>query len=395
MVDTDSRHGEQTEAREELIPRWQGPAIYMKSLYIRDLQPGTQSNGIFLVQSKEVRQKKSGEPYLSLQLSDKSGDIDSKMWDNVEQVMDTFEKNDFVRVSGLPSVYNNRMQFTVYKLARLSDDQVDFGDFFPASSRDRDEMLVELRGIIAGVCNPHLRELLEAIFADEGIASRYKNAPAAKTIHHAWLGGLIEHVLSLCTLCKLVAPHYPHIDGDLVLAGAILHDIGKIEELSYDRGFGYTDVGQLIGHIQIGLSIVNEKVRQVPGFPPKLKLLLDHMILSHHGELEFGSPKVPVFAEAMMLHHLDNLDSKLETIRSSIERDKVVEGSWTGWNSSLERTLLKKDKFMAETGVVERPAARPPVVASPVVQVAEKRRTRPEPGPTLFGDRLSDALKDN
>jgi 3'-5' exoribonuclease len=314
------------------------------------------------------------------------------MWDNVEQVMDTFEKNDFVRVSGLPSVYNNRLQFTVHKLQRLSDDQVDFADFFPASSRDRDEMLAELRGIIAGMANPHLRALLEAVFADEGIASRYKNAPAAKTIHHAWLGGLIEHVLSLCALCKLVAPHYPHIDGDLVLAGAILHDIGKIEELSYDRGFGYTDVGQLIGHIQLGLAIVNDKVRQVPGFPPKLKLLLDHMILSHHGELEFGSPKVPVFAEAMLLHQLDNLDSKMETIRGSIERDKVMEGAWTGWISSLERPLLKKEKFLGEAAPSER--AERPAPPAPAPAPADKRRPRPEPGPTLFGDRLTDALKD-
>ncbi len=391
----------------------------MKSLYIRDLQPGTQSNGIFLVQSKEVRQKKSGEPYLSLQLSDKSGDIDAKMWDNVEQVVETFEKNDFVRVSGLPSVYNNRMQFTIHKLVRLSDSQVDFGDFFPASPRDRDEMLAELRGIVAGMQNVHLRALLEAIFADEGIASRYKTAPAAKTIHHAWLGGLIEHVLSLCTLCKLVAPHYPHVDGDLLLAGAILHDIGKIEELSYDRGFGYTDVGQLIGHIQIGLSMVNDKARLVPGFPPKLKLLLDHMILSHHGELEYGSPKVPVFAEAMLLHHLDNLDSKMETIRGSIERDKVVEGAWTGWNAPLERTLLKKEKFLAAGEPLDRPDA--PASAPTTPQGAhltpqgapiapagahvnpasapsappDKRRARPEPGPTLFGDRLNDALKGN
>lgn len=384
----------------------------MKSLYIRDLQPGTQSNGIFLVQSKEVRQKKSGEPYLSLQLSDKSGDIDAKMWDNVEQVVETFEKNDFVRVTGLPSVYNNRMQFTIHKLVRLSDNQVDFGDFFPASPRDRDEMLGELLGIVAGMQNVHLRALLEAIFADEGIASRYKTAPAAKTIHHAWLGGLIEHVLSLCTLCKLVAPHYPHVDGDLLLAGAILHDIGKIEELSYDRGFGYTDVGQLIGHIQIGLSMVNDKARLVPGFPPKLKLLLDHMILSHHGELEYGSPKVPVFAEAMLLHHLDNLDSKMETIRGSIERDKVVEGSWTGWSASLERTLLKKEKFLAAGEPLDRPDA--PASAPATTQGAhlppagahvkpasapsvppDKRRARPEPGPTLFGDRLNDALKGN
>lgn len=369
----------------------------MKSIYIRDLQPGAQITSIFLVQSKEVRQKKSGEPYLSLQLSDKSGDVDAKMWDNVEQVVETFEKNDFVKVSGLPSVYNNRLQFTIHKMVRVSDDQVDFGDFFPASSRDRDEMLAELRSIIAGMANPHLRALLESIFADESIATRYKTAPAAKSIHHAWLGGLIEHVLSLCTLCKIVCPHYPQVDGDLVLTGAILHDIGKIEELSYDRGFGYTDIGQLIGHIQIGLALVDSKIAQIPDFPPKLKLLLDHMILSHHGELEFGSPKVPVFAEAMLLHHLDNLDSKMETIRGSVERDKVMEGNWTGWNSILERALLKKERFLDDAPPPARPAA-PPLPAAPAAHASthpSTRRQRPDPGPSLFADRLNDALKGN
>ena len=370
----------------------------MKSHYIRDLQPGTQITGVFLVQTKEVRQKKSGEPFLSLQLTDKSGDVDAKMWDNVEQVVDTFEKNDFVKVAGVPSVYNNRLQFTVHKLARVSDDLVDFGDFFPSSTRDRDEMLAELRGIVAGMANPHLRGLLEAVLADESIASRYKNAPAAKYIHHAWLGGLIEHVLSLCALAKVVTPLYPYVDGDLVLAGVILHDIGKIEELSYERGFGYTDIGQLIGHIQIGLGIVNRKVAGLPDFPPKLKLLLDHMILSHHGELEFGSPKVPLFAEAMMLHHLDNLDSKMETIRGSIERDKVMEGFWTGWSPPLERTLLKKERFLRDepAGLPEaEPHPAAPHAAPPASPQASGRRTRPEPAPSLFADRLNDALKGN
>lgn len=372
----------------------------MKSHYIRDLQPGTQITGIFLVQSKEVRQKKSGEPFLSLQLADKSGDVDAKMWDNVEQVVDTFEKNDFVKAAGVPSVYNNRLQFTIHKLVRVSDGQVDFADFFPASTRDRDEMLAELRGIVAGMANPHLRGLLEAILADESIASRYKNAPAAKSIHHAWLGGLIEHVLSLCALAKVVTPLYPYVDGDLVLAGVILHDIGKIEELSYERGFGYTDIGQLIGHIQIGLSLVNRKVSELPDFPPKLKLLLDHMILSHHGELEFGSPKVPVFAEAMLLHHLDNLDSKMETIRGTIERDKVMEGFWTGWSPPLERTILKKERFLA-AGTPEpeqhtTPPAPPQAQATPhAAPAGNRQRTRPDPGPSLFADRLNDALKGN
>jgi 3'-5' exoribonuclease len=350
------------------------------------------TTGIFLVQAKEVRQKKSGEPYLSLQLSDRTGDVDAKMWDNVEAVMDTFERNDFVRVAGLPSVYNNRLQFTVHKLVRVSEEQVEFGDFFPASPRDRDEMLAELRGIIAGMGNPHLRGLLERVFADESIASRYKTAPAAKSIHHAWLGGLIEHVLSLCTLVRLVAPHYPQVDQDLMLTGAILHDIGKIEELTYDRGFGYSDAGQLIGHIQIGLGIVNDKVREVPGFPPKLKLLVDHLILSHHGELEFGSPKVPLFAEAMLLHHLDNLDSKMETIRGTIERDRTFDGSFTAWSPPLERPLLKKDKFLAEAAPAPKPA--PASAPEPAGNGQKRRSSKPETTPSLFGERLLGALKD-
>jgi 3'-5' exoribonuclease len=253
-------------------------------------------------------------------------------------------------------------------------------------------MLAELRGIIAGMGNPHLRGLLERVFADESIASRYKTAPAAKSIHHAWLGGLIEHVLSLCTLVRLVAPHYPQVDQDLMLTGAILHDIGKIEELTYDRGFGYSDAGQLIGHIQIGLGIVNDKVREVPGFPPKLKLLVDHLILSHHGELEFGSPKVPLFAEAMLLHHLDNLDSKMETIRGTIERDRTFDGSFTAWSPPLERPLLKKDKFLAEAAPAPKPA--PASAPEPAGNGQKRRSSKPETTPSLFGERLLGALKD-
>jgi 3'-5' exoribonuclease len=364
----------------------------VKTPSVGDLQPGQTTTGVFLVQAKEVRQKKSGEPYLSLTLADRTGEVDAKMWDNVEAVMETFERNDFVRVAGLPSVYNNRLQFTVHKLVRVSDDQVDRGDFFPASPRDRDEMLAELRGVIGGMGNQHLRGLLERVFADEGIADKFKTAPAAKSIHHAWLGGLIEHVLSLCTLVKLVAPHYPHVDADLVLTGAILHDIGKIEELTYERGFGYSDAGQLIGHIQIGLGIVNEKVREVPGFPPKLKLLVDHLILSHHGELEYGSPKVPLFAEAMLLHHLDNLDSKMETIRGTVERDRTFEGSFTSWSPSLERPLLKKDKFLSELDEVPKTEPAPPPAAAGNGQ--KRRPAKPDTTPSLFGERLMGALKD-
>jgi len=366
----------------------------VKSPNISDLQPGQPVTGVFLVAAKEVRQKKSGDPYLSLTLVDKTGDIDAKMWDNVEGVLDAFERNDFIRVTGIANIYNNRMQFTVHRLARLSEDAVDCGDFFPASKRDRDEMLAELFAIIAGITNPHIHALLDSIFSAPGMAEKFKTAPAAKSIHHAWLGGLIEHVLSLCTLCKAVAPNYPAVDLDLLLAGAILHDIGKVDELTYARGFGYSDDGQLIGHIVQGVRLVDDAARRVEGFPHGLKTLLDHMILSHHGLLEYGSPKTPVFAEAMLLHQLDNLDSKMECMRSAADRDPFAEGAWSAYIPSLERTVLKKDRFLnppVKAGAAKPVAAPAPTAARPVAP-AGKPPVRHNETQSLFGERLMGAL---
>lgn len=318
----------------------------MKAPYIAELQPSQLITGIFLVQSKDVRQKKSGEPYLSLILGDRTGDIDAKMWDNVDKILDAFDRHDFVRVKGMPQIYQNRLQFTIHTLLPVAAQEIDPADFFPASQRNPDEMFAELQVNITEIGNPHLRALLQTIVSDGEIARKFKRAPAAKAIHHAWLGGLLEHVLSLCRLVKLVTPHYPHLDQDLVMTGAILHDIGKIGELTYDRAFGYSDPGQLIGHIVIGLRIIDEKARLVPDFPPRLKMLLDHLILSHHGELEYGSPKVPLLGEALLLHHLDNLDSKIECMRAAVEKDKLAEGNWTSYVPSLDRPVLKRSRFL-------------------------------------------------
>jgi 3'-5' exoribonuclease len=319
----------------------------MKQVYVSGLEPNENVTTQFLVVNKEIRQKKTGEPYLSLVLADRTGEIDAKMWDNVAEVMETFEKDDFIKVKGIAQVYQNRQQFTIHRLRLLDDSEADFGDFFPASKRDPDEMFAELRQIIQGLGNEHLRALLNALFDDKRIAGPYKQAPAAKSIHHACRGGLIEHVLSLCGLCRMTAQHYGYVDLDLLLTGAILHDIGKIEELTFDRSFGYSTPGQLLGHIVIGLRMIEDKLHGLPGFPDKLRLLVEHMLISHHGELEYGSPKVPLFLEALLLHHLDNLDSKMETMRAAAERDKLVEGEFTGWIGSLERSVLKKDRFLA------------------------------------------------
>src|SRR5947208_4108244 len=258
----------------------------MKSPYVKELGANQTINTFFLVQNKDIRQKKSGEPYLSLILCDRTGELDAKMWDNVAEVMETFEREDFVKVKGLVQIFHNRPQLTIHKIRRVADQEIELADYFAASERNPDEMLAELRTIVAGMGDARLRGLLESLLDDPEIARRYKTAPAAKQIHHAYLGGLIEHVLSLCGLAKLAASHYKTIDLDLLLTGVVLHDIGKIYALSYERGFGYTTEGQLLGHISIAMRMVADKLARMPDFPPRLRMLVEHMILSHHGHLE-------------------------------------------------------------------------------------------------------------
>jgi 3'-5' exoribonuclease len=364
----------------------------MKSPYVRDLAPDQPVNGTFLVTHKEVRQKKSGDPYLSLTLADRTGDIDAKMWDNASEVMDTFGRDSFVRVKGQMQVFQNRPQLTVHTLHPVTDADVDahvdIADYLPASERDREEMFRELQSWIASMTDPHLKTLLENIFANEETARAFRTAPAAKSVHHNWIGGLLEHVLSLCQLAKFTAAHYEGIDFDLLLAGVILHDVGKVTELGYARSFQYTTVGQLLGHISIGQRMVEEQIRTIPGFPPKKGDLLLHMILSHHGELEYGSPKVPVFPEALLLHHLDNMDSKMECMRALIARDPQIEGVWTGYSAPLERSVLKKQKFLEDAPE----QARAPQPAVPARSGEQRGNARREPPASPFADKLRDAL---
>jgi 3'-5' exoribonuclease len=318
----------------------------MKSPYVNTLVPNEVSTAHFLVLTKEIRQKKTGEPYLSLHLADKTGEIDAKMWDGVTEVMDTFDRDDFVKVKGIAQIYQNRTQYTIHKLRRMEDHEVDFADFYPSSARDAGEMFQELLGIISGITNPHLRGLLNTVFDDAEIVALFKLAPAAKSIHHAWRGGLLEHVLSLCALSRMTGAHYKNVDMDLLLTGAILHDIGKIEELSFARSFNYSSEGQLLGHIVLGLRLLARKFESLPDFPPRLRSLVEHIVISHHGELEFGSPKVPVFAEALLFHHLDNLDSKMNAVECALKRDQQLDGEFTGWINSMERVLLKKERYL-------------------------------------------------
>ncbi len=301
----------------------------------------------FVVVSKQIKPKKSGEPYLALTLGDRSGHLEAKMWDNVEEVLDAFHQDDFLKIKGLVNKYKNRFQLTVHKLRKLGESEIEFADYLPKTTKNIDELWQTLSDFVASIRSPHLRSVIQAFMADPEIAAAYRNAPAAKTLHHAYIGGLLDHVVSLFRSCDLMCRNYPQINRDLLLSGAFLHDVGKIHELTYNRSFSYTTRGQLLGHMVIELELLHAKIALVRGFPDELKTLLEHLIISHHGQYDFGSPKLPMFPEALMLHYLDDLDSKMEAMRAHFEREADLESPWTSYNASLGRPLLNTSKFLA------------------------------------------------
>ncbi len=329
----------------------------MKEFFVRDsAQFENQTiTTTFVVASKQIKPKKTGDLYLALTLADRTGQIEAKVWDNVQEVIDAFEQDDFVKIKGLLNKYNNRFQLTIHKLRKCEEAEVDFSDYLPKTDKDVDQLWQALREFVDSFKNDQLQALLRAFMSDPEIEMRYKNAPAAKTLHHAFVGGLLDHVVSLFRSCDLVARNYAAIDRDLLLSGAFLHDIGKIHELSYARSITYTTSGQLLGHMIIELEMLHAKIAQVPGFSTELKILLEHMILSHHGQYEFGSPKLPMFPEALMLHYLDDLDSKMESMRAQFEREAGNEDAWTSYNPSLARPLLNVKKFLAKKEKQEEP----------------------------------------
>jgi 3'-5' exoribonuclease len=338
-----------------------------KDFYIRDCaqHENTVITSNFVVSSKQIKPKKTGELYLWLTLADKSGHIEARMWDNVAEVLDGFEQNDFVKVKGLINKYNGRFQLTIHKLRKMDEGELDFADYLPKTTKDVEQLWQTLRDFVASFQNPHLKAVVTAFMDDPEIAAAYKAAPAAKTLHHAFMGGLLDHVVSLFTSCDLVSRNYPQIDRDLLLSGAFLHDIGKIHELSYQRAFSYTTRGQLLGHMIIELEMLQAKIEEVDAksatpFPAALKTLLEHLIISHHGQYDFGSPKLPMFPEALMLHYMDDLDSKMESMRAHFEREAESESEWTSYNGSLARPLLNTKKFLAGKKPVERPEAVEP-----------------------------------
>jgi 3'-5' exoribonuclease len=313
----------------------------MEKIFIRDFAPNQTISTTFLVKSKELRNKKTGGQFALITLSDKTGDITGQWWDNFEDTIDTFDRDDIVFARGQVTVYRNHLQLSIHRMRLCQEREYSLTDYFATTKYDVEEMFAELMAIIGEFKNEYLRRLLQSIFADENTARKFKKAPAAKTMHHPYLGGLLEHSLSLVKLCRKVGEHYDGIDVDLLQTGAVLHDFGKIDELAYDRAFGYTDDGQMIGHLVMETIMVADHIKQIPDFPDELRRHLLHMLLTHHGKLEYGSPKLPSTPESLMLAYLDDLDSKVEAMMRLMVEPQV-EGAWTRISPMFERPIYRR-----------------------------------------------------
>jgi 3'-5' exoribonuclease len=323
----------------------------MKEIYVADL--GKFENqavvSFFAVTSRQLRSRKDGGQYLALALGDRTGQIESRMWDNFADTAAGFEQGDVVKVRGEVCRYNGRLQLNLEKLRIASADEFELADYVPHTLKDVGELWSSLVKSVDSFTDPSLQALVRSFLDDPVFAAAFREAPAAKSLHHAWLGGLLEHVVSLVGFCELAAQHYPEINRDLLLTGAILHDIGKLEELRWGTSFDYTLEGQLVGHITMGIAMIERKLAALPDFPPGLRILVEHMVLSHHGKLEFGSPKLPMIPEAVLLHYLDDIDAKMHTMRSHFERHEAEggeAGEMTDWVRSMDRPLLNTAAFL-------------------------------------------------
>ncbi|MFN7927611.1 MAG: OB-fold nucleic acid binding domain-containing protein [Blastocatellia bacterium] len=323
-------------------------------IFIRDFVTNQTVSTTFLVKAKEYRDKKGGGQYLTLTLADRTGDIAGHWWDNFEDSAETFKVDDIVFARGQVIVHRNRLQLTVHRMRPCEEREYELADYFPTTKYNVDEMFAELMQTVQSFANPHLRQLLENIFADETTVKKFKRAPAAKTMHHPYLGGLLEHTLSLVRLAQKVGSHYDGIDLDLLQAGAVLHDFGKIDELTYERGTNYSDDGQMIGHLAMETMMVSEHIREIPDFPEELRRHLLHLLLTHHGKLEYGSPKLPSTPEALMLAYLDDLDSKIEAMQRLIA-EPHASGPWTRISPMFERPIYRR----RPNGKLEEPVAEP------------------------------------
>lgn len=382
-------------------------AVFLKKTYIEDIRERDPINSVFLVRDKNMAMAKNGKPYMNLKLMDRSGEVDGRIWDRVDELTTQFDKDDFVHVRGKANLFMGKMQFIINTIERIDEHQVELGDFLPVSAYAPQEMLAELREIIAHITDPDYRRLLEAFSADDEFIRLFLKAPAAKSMHHVYLGGLLEHSLCVARLAQDVSARYARIDRDLLVCSALLHDIGKVAELRYARSFDYTDAGKLIGHIVMGVEMLEEKIRSCPGFPVQKAMLLKHMLLSHHGQYDYGSPKRPKTLEAVVLNFVDDMDAKINGIALHIDSEQHNPSDWTSYHRLFDRYFYApahEKKIEAEVHPPSAPKPEIEVAPSPPTQRVKKESTPTnqnirnkryqEPLRTSLGDQLSGATLD-
>jgi 3'-5' exoribonuclease len=320
----------------------------MAHRFISDLKEGEVVESVYLVREKSFDVTKNGNPYIALELSDKTGMVDCRKWDALKSLFDSFSVDDFIKVKAKVEFYKNYPQLKIDSIEKTSDKSVDISLYMLVSDKNRDKMFKDFLSEMESVKNPHLKVLIHNIFSDKDISEKFRTAPAASDFHHPYIGGLIEHTLACVELARMIASKHKDINLDLLLCGTALHDIGKIEELSYRRSFYYTDKGRLIGHIVLGANIVSAAIDKIPEFSEELKNLILHIILSHHGEQEWGSPKRPMCFEAIILHHIDNLDARINGFRHFVNTYNDPDSSWTKYSKMFGEFLYKKSEVKYE-----------------------------------------------
>lgn len=312
----------------------------MKKLFIKDIRAGDTLDDVFVLSEKTMAQKRDGNSFLNITLSDKTGNIKGVIWDRVDDISTGTASGNFVQIQGTVSEYKGMLQLVVKNMTTIPSDSINPSDFLPATRRDIDKMFLRLLKITASMEAEHLKKLFEAFFNDMNFVGKFKNAPAAKKMHHAYIGGLLEHTLSMALLADRIAGHYSGVDRDLLLAGAILHDIGKVREFNYKYSIDYSDEGRFLSHVVIGIMMLDEKIQELEDFPRNQAVLLRHMIISHHGTREFGSPEPPKTIEAVLLNYIDEVDAKVNGIRDFMATEDPNE-SWTSYHRLLGRHFYK------------------------------------------------------
>jgi 3'-5' exoribonuclease len=310
----------------------------MKTLFVKDLKPGSEVTEFFVLRKKELKEY-DGQKFLKLELGDKSGRIDAVIWDDIDQAYDKVQVGEMVRVKGWVTTYKEMPQLKVDKIRKAKDGEIDLEDFLPATDRDFNLLFDDFKNVVQTIENSYLKRLLELLSEDFSLMEKFKRAPGGKLWHHAKVGGLLEHTLKVTSICEKAAQMYDLVDRDLLIAGALVHDIGKSNSYSVNGFFDYTDEGRLLGHVVSGDELIDRAIQKIPDFPQDLALQLKHLVLSHQGQLEQASPVVPQTIEAIILHYADELDAKADAFSRIIKTQKIKGKKWSDWVHLINRFI--------------------------------------------------------